>query len=254
MSRRTKALAGILTLVIAGLGLWAVETIGDGTPRTALSASSTVTDTSFITPDDSAEIGSSSSASETSAPGGSSTSTAPDTTTADTTSTDTTNTEATDSEATTTTLAPADDPDGGATAADPVALGEAIELGAWRIGVSAVELDATETVVGFVGFNEPPADDHQYVLVELSGVYIGSSAAEPVFDWALVNGEFEHVPDGLECGVIPASIYDVGVTPPNSQFTANVCFEVASSEVTGGLLMTLGLVDETGRERFFSLR
>lgn len=249
MSRRTKAMAGILTLAIAGLGLWAVGLISnDETSPTAVSTPSVTS----LEPDSSSgslPIGSSSSASETSAPGASSTTTDPDAT-----STETTGTETTSAETTTTTLAPAEDPDGGTSAADPVALGEAIELGAWRIGVSEVELDATETVEGFVNFNESPAEGNQYVLVELSGVYIGSSAAEPVFDWALVNGDFEHVPDGLECGVIPASIYDVGVTPPGTQFTANVCFEIASSEVTDELLLTLGLVDETGRERFFLLR
>lgn len=91
------------------------------------------------------------------------------------------------------------------------------------------------------------------MLVELSGVLISGTLAQPVFDWALAGPEFDHVPAGLECGVVPDSIYDVGDVTPGDQFTANVCFEVPSADVSDDLLLTLGLVDESGRERFFAL-
>lgn len=157
-------------------------------------------------------------------------------------------------ETTTTTLAPADDPDAGEDQEAPVPIGQAIVLGEWRIGVSAVELDATETVLGYVDFNEDPADGSQYLIVELSGVYLGNTFVQPVFDWALVKPEFSHVPEGLECGVVPNSIYDVDQVAPGGQFTASVCFEIPTAEVTDDLVLTLGLLDESGSERFFALR
>lgn len=159
----------------------------------------------------------------------------------------------TPSESPTTTLAPAEDPDAGVEQDSPVVLGEAVEVGDWRIGVSAADLDATETILDYVEFNDPPAEGSQYVLVELSGVYLGTGSIQPVLEWALVDDTVRFVPEGPECGVIPNNIYDITEVFAGDQFSANVCFEVPSENVTSDLVLTLGLTDETGREKFFAL-
>jgi hypothetical protein len=155
---------------------------------------------------------------------------------------------------TTTTLPQSTDPDAGRDENTPVPMGEAIVLGTWRIGVSDALLDATDFVLDYVDFNEPPDEGSQYVVVELSGVFLGDPFGQPVFDWALVGPDFEHIPAGLECGVVPDSIYDVGDVPTGAQFSANVCFEVPSDQVSDDLLLTLGLPDAEGRQRYFALR
>jgi hypothetical protein len=150
-------------------------------------------------------------------------------------------------------LPPDPDPDAGTDEDDPVPYQTSVRLDRWQIGVSLANLDATQLVLDFVPFNDPPAEGSVYVLVELSGVLKGSGVSQPVFDWKLKAPEFEHTPDGLECGVIPESIYDVGDVQPGGSFKANVCFEVPEEFVGADLLLSLGLFDESGRERFFAL-
>lgn len=151
------------------------------------------------------------------------------------------------------TLAPDPDPDTGQTEDDPVPYQTSVRLDRWQIGVSLANLDATQLVLDFVPFNDPPAEGSVYLLVELSGVNMGSETTQAVFDWKLQAPEFEHTPDGLECGVIPESIYDVGDIGPGGSFKANVCFEVPEEFIDEDLLLSLGLFDASGRERFFSL-
>jgi hypothetical protein len=152
------------------------------------------------------------------------------------------------------TLPPTPDPDAGEETDNPVPYQTSLELGGWRIGVSLADLDATDTILDFVPFNDPPTDGSVYVLVELSGVNIGSGITQAVFDWKLQAPGFDHIPDGLECGVIPNSIYDVGDIAPGGTMAANVCFEVPEEFVTDDLLLSLGLFDAAGVERFFALQ
>lgn len=190
------------------------------------------------------------------------------TTLASTTTTDTTTTTTSTADTTTTSpdssssvpatsppgpLPTSPDPDAGEEEDDPVPYQTSVKLSQWQIGVSLADLDATDTVLDFVPFNDPPAQGHVYVLVELSGEYLGSGIAQPVFDWKLEGPDFEHTPDGLECGVIPESIYDVGDVAAGASFKANVCFEVPTEAIGPDLVLSLGLFDDTGRERFFAL-
>jgi hypothetical protein len=150
-------------------------------------------------------------------------------------------------------LPPDPDPDAGTDEDDPVPYQTSVRLDRWQVGVSLANLDATQLVLDFVPFNDPPAEGSVYVLVELSGVNRGAGIAQPVFDWKLKAPGFEHIPDGLECGVIPESIYDVGDIGSGGSFKANVCFEVPEEFIGDDLLLSLGLFDESGRERFFAL-
>lgn len=150
-----------------------------------------------------------------------------------------------------TTLPPVDDPDLGTTEDEPVPLGESVNVGEWRIGVTAAELDGTATILDFVPFNEPPREGSQFVVIELTGIYQGGSFVEPVFDWELVGETDSYSMES--CGVVPSSVYDVGGMGNGSQFTANVCFEVSSAAVEAGLVLTLGLFDSLGGETFFAL-
>jgi hypothetical protein len=151
------------------------------------------------------------------------------------------------------TLPPATTPGVGETDEDPVPYQESVKLDLWQIGVSLADLDATDTILDFVPFNDPPAEGSVFVLVELSGVYLGSGIVQPVFDWRLQAPGFDHTPEGLECGVIPNSIYDVGDIQPGGTFKANICFEVPTQFIGVDLLLALGLYDSSGRERFFAL-
>lgn len=155
---------------------------------------------------------------------------------------------------TTTTLPPADDPDAGEEANEPVPLGQAVVHRSWEIGVSKVDLDAGEVVAEMYEANQLPAEGFRYVLVELSGTNIGDTHAEPVFDIGLVNGEVRHPATFDECGQVAFALIDVIPQPPGGHMAANICFNVPEEMVDDDLVLTLGFFDEDGREKFFALR
>ena len=152
-----------------------------------------------------------------------------------------------------TTLPPLSDPGLGGSRQEAVPLGQMVDVGAWRVGVSNSVLDATELIMGVVDFNDPPEPGNQYLLVELTGIYQGAAPSQPVFAWKLVTPETEFVPDGPECGIIPNSIYDLGELGNGDQFEGAICFELPTAAVSADLLLTLGLYDARGDEFFFAL-
>jgi hypothetical protein len=151
------------------------------------------------------------------------------------------------------TLPDATDPDAGNSRQTPVPLGTAIEVGLWNIGVSGADLDAVETITEFVDFNPTPAEGNRFVLIELSGVYLGSGIVDPVFEWELVDLDGDRIEATEACGVVPESIYDLPGVDGGDNFRANICFEAGESDVAGGAFLTLGLVSESGSPYFFAL-
>ena len=152
-----------------------------------------------------------------------------------------------------TTLPPLSDPGLGGSRQTAVPLGQTVDVGAWRVGVSNSVLDATELIMEVVNFNAPPEPGNQYLLVELTGIYQGDAPSQPVFAWKLVTPESEFVPDGPECGIVPNSIYDLGELGNGDQFEGTICFELPTAAVSEDLLLTLGLFDTRGDELFFAL-
>ena len=149
---------------------------------------------------------------------------------------------------------PEADPESGQDQADPVPYQTSVTLDRWRIGVSMSDFDAVDIITSYVEFNDPPPEGQVYVIVELTGQNVAGSISQPVFDWKLTQDDFEHTPDGLECGVVPNSVYDVGDVFPGDSFAASVCFQVPEEVAGEQLLLSLGLFDNSGRELFFSLR
>ena len=138
-----------------------------------------------------------------------------------------------------------------ATREDPIPLGEAQMLGSWMLAVSGVELDGTDTITSFVDFNPEPAEGNQFVVVELTGTYNGSDQGEPAFEWKLVNEDLEAVPEGIGCGVVPNSIFDLSPLAAGETFTANICVETPSEAAGDGLLLYLAPSQTDGK--YFAL-
>ncbi|MFJ7748905.1 hypothetical protein ACIQXM_02985 [Arthrobacter sp. NPDC097144] len=64
-------------------------------------------------------------------------------------------------------------------------LGTEAEVGDYAVAVSSVQLDATDAILGFNEFNQPP--EGQYVLVTLDVVYNGTEEGDP---WLDLNPKF----------------------------------------------------------------
>jgi len=140
-----------------------------------------------------------------------------------------------------------------ATETDPVPVGEVVEAtpGLWDIALTGVDLDAAETVRGFVDINPEPAPGFQYVLVTIEGTYLGGQVAQPVFEWAVLAGGEEYLPSIPGCGVIPDSIYDVVEVVPGESFVAQMCMPVAGEDLAGGAELYLNAPGDD--PRYFSL-
>lgn|GEM_PF-3933346 len=127
-----------------------------------------------------------------------------------------------------------------ATDDDPVPPGEVLELpGLWDIAVTGVDLDAAPEVLAFVAINPQPEPGYRYVMVTIEGVYLGDYVAQPVFEWALHDGDLAFAPSIPGCGVIPSSLYDILEVVRNERFRANLCVPVPEESVSRGLVLSL---------------
>jgi hypothetical protein len=122
----------------------------------------------------------------------------------------------------------------------PVPLGQlAVVSPDWQLAVTAVELDATATVLSHAPFNPDPEPGYQYLIATLRGVYRGSVPGVPAIEWNVVSGDATYEARGVGCGVVPDSIYDVTELRAGEEFTANVCVPVASDAVDGATLVVI---------------
>lgn len=76
----------------------------------------------------------------------------------------------------------------------PSSIGETVELGDWRITVTAVEEDADATIAKANQFNEKP--DHRYTMFTYEAAYAGDARTAHVgadLTWSFTTGEAEVV-------------------------------------------------------------
>lgn len=65
------------------------------------------------------------------------------------------------------------DSEAGATRDNPYPVGSTVSSDDWSVTVNEVVLDATDEVMSANEFNEPPADGHQYLMVNITATYEG---------------------------------------------------------------------------------
>jgi hypothetical protein len=79
-------------------------------------------------------------------------------------------------------------------------------VGDWDVTVLSATSDATAAVLAENEFNEPPADGHQFYIVELSVTYQGNESEAPFVGLTITSvGDSAVAYDAFEayCGVIP---------------------------------------------------
>lgn len=119
---------------------------------------------------------------------------------------------------------------------NPHPLGSTISTNDWAITINDVDLDATAAVIGENPFNEEPATDETYILVNVTAEYVGTDAdgATPWFsvDYVSAAGktyseEVAVTPDAFDSG---STLYEGGTT------TGNIALIVPSEDVEKGVL------------------
>lgn len=141
---------------------------------------------------------------------------------------------------------------GGTDFAAPLELCQAASIEGWDIAVTAVELDATATVMDANTFNEEPADGSQYLMFTLTGTNTGTEAVDPFIglNTAVDIADYRYEDT---CGVLPNDLVDVGEVAPGESFTANDCVFVDSAGVEESVLAVSDFMSMEETEVYFKL-
>lgn len=130
---------------------------------------------------------------------------------------------------------PADaDPDAGKSIDAPLDMCATGQVDTWDIAVTAVEVDATETILGTEATNTAPDEGSQYFMITLTGTNKADAAAAPTDLLVGVrNGSWTYQSD---CGIVPNDLLDVGEIAPGESFTANRCVPIETEKVEGAII------------------
>ena len=141
---------------------------------------------------------------------------------------------------------------GGTDFAAPLELCQAGSIEGWDVAVTAVELDATQTILDENFLNEEPADGSQYLMFTLAGTNTGDAASDPFIDLmtAVDIGDMRYEDT---CGVLPNDLVDVGEIAPGESFTANGCVFVDSAGVEESVLALSSLLSMDETEVYYKL-
>lgn len=142
---------------------------------------------------------------------------------------------------------------------NPLDLGTSIDMGDWTLAVTDVKLDATDAVLKENEFNDPPADDRQFVMFTVKATYAGedSGTAWTDFSWAIVGNEgntFGSASMSDYCGVIPNPLDETGETFPGGNVSGNVCISAASDQLDGATIRIEESLSFEDTRAFYALR
>jgi hypothetical protein len=131
----------------------------------------------------------------------------------------------------------------GSSRSNPVPLGKPGNLGnGWRLTVTAVNTEATSTILAADPASRPPLPDYQYVLVSVSATYTGagSSHLTPATSLhAIGESGYAHSMANSFCGTLPAPNLDVSnpLTFKGGTIAGNAaCWMVAKDDVASLLM------------------
>jgi hypothetical protein len=130
---------------------------------------------------------------------------------------------------------PADaDPDAGESIEAPLDMCTAGQVDTWDIAITAVEVDATETILETDATNTAPAEGSQYFMVTLTGTNKADAAASPAD--LLVGVRNESWTYQSDCGLVPNDILEAAEVAPGESFTANRCVPIETDKVKGSII------------------
>ena len=122
----------------------------------------------------------------------------------------------------------------------PISAGETVRVGDWDVTVLSAISDATEAVLADNEFNDPPADDRQFFVVEISATYEGAESEEvftgltmsTVGDSAVAYTSFEDT-----CGVVPGELDTFSEVFPGGTQVGNLCWQVLTDDADSLVLI-----------------
>jgi hypothetical protein len=124
--------------------------------------------------------------------------------------------------------------DAGQSIEAPLAMCAAGRVDTWDVAVTAVEADATATILATDAANTAPAEGSQYLMITLTGTNRSDAAAAPTdLLIGLRNGSWTYQ---SSCGTVPDDLLGVTEVAPGESFTANRCVSVETDKVEGAII------------------
>lgn len=116
----------------------------------------------------------------------------------------------------------------------PLDMCAAGEVDTWDIAVTAVEADATATILEADATNVAPDEGSQYFMITVTGTNKSDAAAAPTdLLIGVRNGSWTYQSD---CGVVPNDVLEVEEIAPGESFTANRCVPIETDKVEGAII------------------
>ncbi len=121
----------------------------------------------------------------------------------------------------------------------------------WLLTVDSVTVDANTLVADANTFNEPPAEDRQYVIAQVTATNDTEAAAtfDASFRLRLIGAVTDTVYTTFEdqdrCGVIPDAFEDLDIAPGASA-SGNVCWQVLIEDLNNLVLFSENFTDDEG--------
>lgn len=146
----------------------------------------------------------------------------------------------------------------------PLSVGTRITMGDYEVAITGVNKDATQQNLDDSEFNEAPPEGTQYVLVSMEGTYVGSDSGDPGIDlsWKILgsdNNTFDSswTPDNAPADFYPSctldTMYDIGETFPDGNWTSNFCILMPSAQVEGGAVILENFLSMESERAFWAL-
>lgn len=130
-------------------------------------------------------------------------------------------------------------------------VGQAGQVGDFRVVLAEFTPDANDEIAGANMFNDPPKG--QYVMAKFRVEYLGNDEGNPGFDLTPVFvGSNARQIEAYDCeAVVPNSAYDAPTLERGGKATFQVCFDVAPKAIDGAELFVEDFASFDGEGRVY---
>jgi hypothetical protein len=138
---------------------------------------------------------------------------------------------------------------------EPIALGKAGQVGDFLVEVLDAQPDATEAVLAYDTFNDPPEAGSQFYLARVRVTYVGETKGTPSFDLnvqAVGENSVEYTTSDNSCGWVPDTVGSASELFPGGEVAYNVCWQITSADEESLVMFVepYFVTDETERAWF----
>ncbi|MDA1362386.1 hypothetical protein O1R50_22365 [Glycomyces luteolus] len=126
------------------------------------------------------------------------------------------------------------DPTAGQSIEAPLDMCATGKVDTWDIAVTAVEVDATDTILAADPSNQALDEGSQYFMITVTGINRSDAAAAPTD--LLIGVRNEAWTYQSDCGIVPNDLNEVGAVAPGESFTANRCVPIETEKIEGAII------------------